>query len=190
MRGAALFKTVYAWGLRRGETAQLDVRDFTRNPGQPAFGRCRMLGVRYGKAARGGSPRRRDVLTVFDWSAEVIGQYVEEIRPLYGRQDHPALFLTERGRRISRGFITDRFAEYRDAAGLPSELTPHSFWRSYVTHLLEDGWDELFTCSQVGHRWASTTAIYTFVSSDYKNDAMRRALDSAHGDQLSWTRQG
>lgn len=182
LRDAALFKTLYAWGLRRREAAFLDVRDLTRNPAQPAFGRYGLLGVRYGKSSRGGPPRRRGVLTVFDWSVEVLAQYVEEIRPAYGRDDHPALFLTERGGRISPEFITDRFADYRDAAGLAGELTPHSFRRSYVTHLLEDGWDELFARSQVGHRWASTTAIYTFVSSDYKNDAMRRALRDQLGE--------
>lgn len=186
LREAAMFKTIYAWGLRRGEAAHLDVRDFTANPALPAFGAYGMLGVRYGKASRGGPPRRRGVLTVFDWSVEVLEQYVQEIRPVYGRDDHPALFVTERGARISADFITERFADYRDAAGLPGELTPHSFRRSYVTHLLEDGWDELFVRSQVGHRWASTTAIYTFVSSDYKNNAMRRALSDQLGSDLVW----
>jgi integrase len=186
LRDAVLFKLIYAWGLRRREAAKLDVRDFSSNPAQPAFGRYGLLGVRYGKAVRGGAPRRRGVLTVFDWSVEVIEQYVDEIRPAYGRDDHPALFLTERGGRMSPEFITDRFADYRDAAGLPGELTPHSFRRSYVTHLLEDGWDELFVRSQVGHRWASTTAIYTFVSSDYKDSAMRRALDAQLGSDIEW----
>jgi integrase/recombinase XerC len=186
LRDAVLFKTIYAWGLRRQEAAKLDVSDFSRNPGLLEFGRYGMLGVRYGKAVRGGPPRRRGVLTVFGWSVEVIEQYVQEIRPAYGRDDHPALFLTERGSRISSEFITERFADYRDAAGLPGELTPHSFRRSYVTHLLEDGWDELFVRSQVGHKWAPTTAIYTFVSSDYKNEAMRRALTAQLGTDLRW----
>ncbi len=186
LRDAVLFKTIYAWGLRRREAARLDVRDFSRNPGQPAFGRYGLLGVRYGKSSRGGAPRRRGVLTVFDWSVEVMEQYVEAIRPAYGRDDHPALFLTERGGRISSDFVTERFADYRDASGLAAELTPHSFRRSYVTHLLEDGWDELFVRSQVGHRWASTTAIYTFVSGDYKNEAMRRALNAQLGAEIGW----
>jgi hypothetical protein len=41
------------------------------------------------------------VLTVFDWAAEVAEQYLSEIRPAFGRSDHPAVFLTERGTRIS-----------------------------------------------------------------------------------------
>jgi integrase/recombinase XerC len=186
LRDAALFKVIYAWGLRRREAAKLDVRDFSANREQPGFGRYGMLGVRYGKAVRGGPPRRRAVLTVFDWAVEVVEQYVEEIRPAYGLDDHPALFLTERGGRISTDYVTERFAEYRDASGLAAELTPHSFRRSYVTHLLEDGWDELFVRSQVGHRWASTTAIYTFVSDDYKREAMRRALSSQLGAEIAW----
>jgi len=32
---------------------------------------------------------------------------------------------------------------------------------------------------QLGHAWGSTTAIYTTVGSDYKNRALRRALDRA-----------
>ncbi|MGA5135282.1 tyrosine-type recombinase/integrase, partial [Streptomyces olivoreticuli] len=34
---------------------------------------------------------------------------------------------------------------------------------SYVTHLIEDGWDPRFVQEQVGHEHASTTAIYTCV---------------------------
>jgi site-specific recombinase XerD len=45
-----------------------------------------------------------------------------------------------------------------------------------VTHLLEDGWDPLFVQQQVGHTWATTTAIYTGVSSDYKNRMLRQKL--------------
>jgi integrase/recombinase XerC len=116
------------------------------------------------------------VLSVFDWSVEVIEQYVEEVRPHYGLDRHPALFVTERGGRVAAGELTERFAEYRDAAGLPRELSPHALRHSYVTHLIEDGWDELFVRMQVGHRHASTTALYTGVSGDYKNEVMRRAL--------------
>jgi site-specific recombinase XerD len=50
---------------------------------------------------------------------------------------------------------------------------------SYVSHLVEDGVDPLFVQQQVGHSWASTTAVYTSVSNDYKNKVLRQALARA-----------
>jgi site-specific recombinase XerD len=171
-----LFKTIYAWGLRRQEAVRLDLVDFGANPHRPSFGQFGRVSVRYGKASRGSAPKRRNVLTVFPWAVEVLDQYVAEVRPLYGLDNHPALFVTERGGRLASEEVSKRFAAYRDELGLPEELTPHALRHSYVTHLIEDGWDELFVRMQVGHRFASTTAIYTGVSGDYKNEVMRRAL--------------
>jgi integrase/recombinase XerC len=61
-RDATLFKTIYAFGLRRREAAMLDLADFTRNAKAPEFGRFGACHVRYGKAMRGSPPRRRTVL--------------------------------------------------------------------------------------------------------------------------------
>lgn len=178
LRDAALFKTIYAWGLRRREAARLDTVDFARNPQAPQFGTYGSLSVRYAKAIGGSPPRRRNVLTVFDWAVEVIDQYLQEIRPLYGRDEHPALWLTERGGRVTSPYVSERFATYRDQIGLPRELTPHGLRHSYVTHLIEDQFDPLFVQMQVGHRHASTTAIYTAVNGDYKQRALADALDA------------
>jgi len=115
---------------------------------------------------------------VFDWAVEVVEQYLEEIRPLYGRDEHPALWLTERGGRVTSPYISERFATYRDELGLPGELTPHALRHSYVTHLIEDGFDPLFVQMQVGHRHASTTAIYTAVNGDFKQRALADALNA------------
>ena len=73
--------------------------------------------------------------------------------------------------------ISARFAEYRDALGLPDSVSLHSLRHSYVTHLIEDGYDPLFVQQQVGHSYASTTALYTSVSSDFRNRTLRAALD-------------
>lgn len=141
-----------------------------------------MLSVRWGKAARGSPPRRRNVCTVMGWAAEVVEEWVTEIRPAYGTvAAGPALWPTERGGRVSVDYLNVRFGAWRDAVGLPAELTPHCLRHSYVTHLIEDGVDPLFVQHQVGHAWASTTALYTGVSNDYKNRAMRAALESAFG---------
>jgi integrase/recombinase XerC len=174
-----LFKVVYGWGLRRTEAAKLDVVDFGRNPKAPQFGRFGMLNVRYGKAKKGQPPRRRNVLSVMDWAVEAVADYVEKVRPRFGFDAHPALWVTERGGRIKPAEINARFVAYRDALKLPKTLVPHSIRHSYVTHLTEDGVDRRFIQSQVGHECDSSTAIYTHVSDDYMNTALRQALSPA-----------
>jgi len=184
-RDATLFKVVYGWGLRRRETAMLDVVDFAVNPAAPEFGGLGVCHVRYGKAMRGSPPRRRAVATVMPWAAEALAQYIDQVRPCYEAGGHPALWLTERGGRISPRQIDDRFAAWRAAAGLPGELSVHCLRHSYISHLIEDGTDPLFVQQQAGHSWASTTAVYTTVGQDARNRMLRSALDRAfrEGDQ-------
>ena len=69
----------------------------------------------------------------------------------------------------------------RKAAGLPGELSVHCLRHSYVSHLVQNGVDPLFVQQQVGHSWASTTAVYTQVGADAKNRMLRAALDGAFG---------
>jgi integrase/recombinase XerC len=182
-RDATLFKVIYGWGLRLREAAMLDVSDFSTNPAAPQLGRFGVCQVRFGKAMRGSPPRRRAVATVLPWAAEALEQYLVEVRPRYGLDAHPAVWLTERGGRISARQVDDRFSLYRAAAGLPAELSVHCLRHSYVSHLIEDGVDPLFVQQQVGHSWASTTAVYTTVGADAKNrmlaDALSRAFDGA-----------
>lgn len=178
-RDATLFKVVYAWGLRRTETAKLDLADWGRNPAAPEFGRYGMLHVRYGKAVRGQPPRRRNVPSVMGWAVEAVADYVDNIRPRFGCADHPALWVTERGGRVNPAEINARFVAYRDALDLPRTLSPHSLRHSWVTHLTEDGVDRRFIQEAVGHRCDTSTAIYTHVSGDFMNTALRKALTPA-----------
>lgn len=180
-RDAVLFKTIYAWGLRLNEASMLDVTDWGRNAKAPQFGRYGVLNVRYGKASKGSPPRQRTVLTVMGWAAECVTDWVEDIRPAYRTGAKRMLWPTERGGRIRPAAVDARFAEYRDAIGLDRELTPHCLRHSHITHQLEDGVDQLFVQQQVGHRWGSSTAVYTKVGSDYLQNALARAL------QLAWS---
>jgi integrase/recombinase XerC len=181
-RDATLFKVIYGWGLRRREAAMLDVADFMVNPAAPELGGLGVCQVRYGKAMRGSPPRRRSVASVMPWAVEALAQYVDEVRPRYGAPAlGPALWLSERGERISARRIDERFAAWRKTAGLAAELSVHCLRHSYVSHLIEDGVDPLFVQHQVGHSWASTTAVYTSVGSDHKNRMLRAALTKAFG---------
>jgi integrase len=122
------------------------------------------------------------VLTVFDWATEVLADWLQV------RGSDPAagldLFVTERGTLVSGSTLRGRLRRYCDELGLSPGLDFHSLRRSYVTHLLEDGWDPLFVQQQAGHEHASTTAIYTCVSSDYRVKTLRTALDGMIRDAL------
>lgn len=176
-RDATMIKVAYAYGLRRKEIRMLDVADFGRNPDGAEFGEYGVIYVRYGKSQRGSEPKPRSVLTVWPWAVEVLGQWFDEVRPVFGTDGNAAAWPSERAPRVGLEVINHRLASYRDALGLGPGLDFHSLRRSYVTHLIEDGWDPRFVQEQVGHNHASTTSIYTHVSSDFRTRTLRRVLD-------------
>lgn len=178
-RDAALLKVVYGWGLRRNEAVRLDVVDLRASAVAPQFGACGAVHVRWGKASRGSPPKRRTVHSVFDWAVEALNQYVEEVRPRFGFESLPALWVTERGERLSCRSLDQRFATYRDEIGLDPTLDLHCLRHTYVTDLAEAGYPERFVTEQVGHTWGSTTAIYTSVSDDFKNRVLAKAVAGA-----------
>lgn len=183
LRDAALLKTVYAYGLRRREAAGLDLADFRRNPKAPQYGRHGGLFVRWGKASKGSPPKRRTVLTVpeMDWVTGVLEHWVSEVRPAFSPGPLAALWVTERAGRISVRSADDAFAAAGKEAGLPAGLDLHCLRHSYITHLVEFDYPERFVAEQAGHRYASTTAIYTGVSDDYRSRLVRRSLEARPG---------
>ncbi|QDC12699.1 tyrosine-type recombinase/integrase [Rhodococcus ruber] len=176
-RDAVLFKTAYAYGLRINEVRRLETFDFGRNPKARQFGGYGVLRVRHGKAMRGSPPKPGSVLTVFDWAVDVLEEWVEEIRPVFD-YDGLVLFPSPRRTALSHTTIQERFRRYCDDLGFGSGLDFHSLRRSYVTHLIEDGVDPLFVQQQVRHEYASTTALYTCVSSDYRTRVLADVLAS------------
>ncbi len=114
--------------MRRQEAVGLDLVDLRSNPKLPSYGRFGGVFVRFGKASRGSSPKRRVVLTVpeMDWIVQVFESYLEEVRPCFRAGRHPALWVTERCGRLSRRAANEAFVAARDAAGLPQELDLHS----------------------------------------------------------------
>jgi integrase/recombinase XerC len=181
-RDAVMLKVAYAWGLRRNELLMLERCDLGPNPKAPEFGAFGLCQVRFGKAANGSPPRRRGVLTVMPWSAEVLAEWVEEVLPSW-RPEVSGLWPSERGPRMSADRLAAAFTSAAADAGLPRGLSPHCLRHSYVTHLIEDGFDALFVQQQVGHLHSSTTALYTAVSSDYRTRVLRAALDKMTGTE-------
>ena len=188
VRDAALLKCVYAFGLRRREAVMLDLVDLRRNAKLPHLDRFGALSVRHGKASRGGPSKRRTVLTVpeMGWIAETLAHYLDEVRPALSSSSSssPALWVTERGTRLSRRAANEAFCTARDAAGIDSSLDLHSLRHSYVTHLVEFDYPERFIQEQVGHSFSSTTAIYVGVSNEYRNRLLTQAIHMRYGTDL------
>lgn len=176
-RDATLFKVAYGWGLRRNEVRLVELTDFGSNPAAPEFGRRGTLRVRFGKAMKGSAPKQRTVLTVFGWTVDCVDEWVHEVWPIVSRVGAGTLWPTERAGVVDSSRLGRHFRQICRDAELEDVLTMHSLRRSCVTHLIEEGFDARFVQGQVGHEYASTTALYTGVSSDYRTASLRRSLD-------------
>jgi site-specific recombinase XerD len=179
-RDSIAFKLCYAYGLRRRELTMLDLHDFGPNPHVPDYGMFGAVAIRWAKGTAGSGPRRRTVLTVpeFDWVVPMLQAWTSSgHRDRFTTADRSAaLWPSERGDRVALGSLGDSFAAARKAVGLPRELGLHCLRHSYVTHLIEAGYDPTFIQAQVGHSYASTTSLYTSVSSDFRQKAVQQMI--------------
>lgn len=88
--------------------------------------------------------------------------------------------------RQSASRTTRRESATSNATRTQPHTTTAETRRSYITHLIEDGWDAKFVQDQAGHEYASTTSLYTGVSSDFRTRTLRRVLDQTIKDALSF----
>lgn len=168
LRDRAILELLYATGMRISELCGLDVSDIDL-----AKGRTRVFGK--------GSKER--IVPVGRPACAAVSAWLgREGRPVFApprwarRSDEEALFISSRGRRLSRqaAWIIVRQAAVR--VGLADKVTPHVLRHSCATHLLEHGADIRVVQELLGHAAITTTQVYTRVS----NDLLRRAYDSAH----------
>ena len=162
IRNRAILETLYGGGLRISELIGLDVDDIDLDEGS-----VRVLGK--------GSKERFVPLGTFALAA--VSAYLTRVRPtLAGSQSGAALFLNQRGGRLTRQGVTKILKAAADRAGVSKRVTPHSFRHSFATHLLEGGADVRVVQELLGHATLTTTQIYTLVS----GQRLREEYDRAH----------
>ncbi|MBX9719214.1 MAG: site-specific integrase [Microbacteriaceae bacterium] len=184
-RDAVAFKTAYGWGLRSNELRHLQLVDLSRNHRAPYFGEYGVLRVRWGKPHRGSAKKVRSVLTVWDWSVQVLRDWIENGLPILG-EPLTDLFPTGGGLVVGESHLLGRLRSLIDELGFPPGLDLHSFRRAYATNLITgEGFDVSFVQMQLGHEHASTTSIYSLPSPDYQT----RALLQAHERTLAAAKQ-
>ena len=164
VRDRAVFELIYACGLRVSEVVALDIGSVRLDDGS-----VRVLGK--------GSRER--IVPLGDVAATWLARYLDGARgKLRGRRPSAApgaenaLFLNQRGGRLSRKGIWKRFNELMVRAGLTGKV--HTLRHSFATHLLGGGADLRSVQELLGHADITTTQIYTHVDRDDLKQQHRR----------------
>ena len=90
--------------------------------------------------------------------------------------DDQALFLNNRGGRLTTRSVERFVDKYGRRAGIQTPVTPHALRHSFATHLLEMGADLRSVQELLGHASLSTTQKYTHLTLDH----LSRIYDSSH----------
>ena len=162
VRDRAILELLYATGARITEIVSLDLDDLV----DPTL--LRVLGK--------GSKER--IVPVGRYAQTALEAYLVRTRPLLAvnGKGTPALFLNQRGGRLSRQSAWQIIHDASIAAKLPGEISPHTLRHSFATHLLEGGADVRVVQELLGHSSVATTQIYTLVTVD----ALREVYATAH----------
>lgn len=82
-------------------------------------------------------------------------------RAKFAASEESAMFVSNRGTRISPRSVQARVAHWARVQGIDVKVYPHLFRHSFATHLLESSHDLRGVQELLGHANISTTQIYT-----------------------------
>jgi integrase/recombinase XerD len=161
-RDRAMLELLYASGMRVSELVSLNLNDIDT---QGNYVRC------FGKG------NKERMIPIYQQAARVVDEYIREVRPrLVHSNTETALFVNQRGDRLTRQGLWQILKAYAKSAGLGKQVTPHTLRHSFATHMLSGGADLRSVQELLGHANIATTQIYTHLTSDH----IRRTYDKAH----------
>lgn len=170
LRDRALLELLYASGLRISEALGLDTGDLSF-----VTESVRVIG----------KGDRQRVVPVGEVALAAIERYLTLGRPVLaaaaGRTGRRAtgagpLFLSARGRRLSRMEAWRAVRRSAQRAGITRHVSPHTLRHSFATHLLEGGADLRVVQELLGHASITTTQLYTHLT----GTRIRQVYDRAH----------
>ena len=151
LRDRALLEVLYGAGARISEAVGLDVDDIDTEEGVVRL---------FGK----GSKER--LVPLGSYAAQALSAYLVRARPTFASRGRgtPAVFLNQRGGRLSRQSAWSALRAAAQRAGLDGHVSPHTLRHSFATHLLDGGADVRVVQELLGHASVTTTQIYTLVT--------------------------
>jgi len=145
VRDRAMLELLYSSGLRLAELTDLDVRDL-----DIADRTVRVTG-------KGNKDR---ILPVGKAALKALSAWLA-IRGTLARGGETAMFLSQRGGRLSPRSVQARVDYWAKRQGIATRVYPHLFRHSFATHLLESSHDLRGVQELLGHANISTTQVYT-----------------------------
>jgi len=150
VRDRAMLDLLYATGLRVSELCQLTLAAVEREMG--------VLRVT-------GKGNKQRMVPFGQAAGRALDLYLASARPqLLKRRASRHLFVTARGRAMTRQSFWKLLRGYGLKAGISRALTPHVIRHSFATHLVEGGADLRSVQIMLGHADISTTQVYTHVA--------------------------
>lgn len=150
LRDRSMLEVLYACGLRVSELVQLGLYQVNLR-----MGCLRIIG-------KGGKER---LVPLGEQATEWLEIYLREGRPvLLQNRICDDLFVTHRGKAMTRQSFWYLIKRYAVSAGIRKNLSPHTLRHAFATHLVNHGADLRVVQLLLGHSDLSTTQIYTHVA--------------------------
>jgi integrase/recombinase XerD len=149
LRDRALLELLYGTGMRVSELVALQIADLD-------------LSARSVRVRNDEDGRERNV-PFTEHAAQTLSVYLDRGRLalLKTDGDREALFLNQRGQKLTRQGMWLIIKEYAARAGIQYDVTPHVLRHSFAAHMLEDNKASLSEIQHfLGHANISTTQIY------------------------------
>jgi integrase/recombinase XerC len=160
IRDKAMFELLYSSGLRLAELVNLDPAQLDLNAGE-----VRVTGK--GNKTRIVPLGRFAIGALQAWLA---------VRDQLARTGEVALFVGQRGQRISPRVVQLRLRQWGVRQGIASNVHPHLLRHSFATHVLQSSGDLRAVQEMLGHASISTTQVYTHLDFQY----LSKIYDAAH----------